>query len=132
MNTKILMSLSALFMAVLGLGAMFLPQELVAHYGGRPDGLAVLLIQVMGTLYLGFAVLNWMARANLIGGIYSRPVALGNFMHFAVAGITLLKAVNGGLRTGEILVVSAIYSALAVWFGWVVFTHPIPNKKVVG
>jgi hypothetical protein len=132
MNTKILMSVSALFMAVLGLGALFLPQELLARSGGRPDALVVLLIQVAGALYLGFALLNWTARSNLIGGIYSRPVAIGNFMHFAVAAITLLKAVMGGLRAGELLVVSAIYSVLAVWFGLVVFTHSIPEKKVVG
>jgi hypothetical protein len=125
MHTKLLMSLSALFMAILGFAATFAPQEILGHYGLSRGGPAVLLAQVAGALYLGFAVLNWTARANLIGGIYSHPVALGNFVHFGVVAIALLKVVAGGaLRNGEIIVGATIYSAFAVWFGVVVFTHP--------
>jgi hypothetical protein len=78
MNAKMLMSVSALFMTILGLGASFLPQEILAHYGSPTEGPGVLIIQIAGALYMGFAILNWMARANLIGGIYSRPVAFGS------------------------------------------------------
>jgi hypothetical protein len=122
MQTKLLMTLSALFMGVLGLAASFGPLEILGHYGFSGGGPDVLIIQVAGALYLGFAILNWTARANLIGGIYSRPVALGNFMHFAVVAVVLLKAVTAGFR--EILVAAIIYSVFAVWFGLVVFTHP--------
>jgi hypothetical protein len=124
MQTKLLMSLSALFMAVLGLGASFGPLEILGHYGFSGGGPDVLILQLAGALYLGFAILNWMARTTLIGGIYSRPVAVGNFMHFAVVAVTLLKAVSSGFRSSEILVASIIYSVFAVWFGLVVFTHP--------
>jgi hypothetical protein len=125
MNTKLLMSLSAIFMAVLGIAASFAPQEIVRHYGFSHAGLSVLPIQVAGALYLGFAILNWMARANLMGGIYSRPVALGNLLHFAVVTIALLKVMTGGLsRSGEIIVGSIVYLTFSVWFGLVVFTHP--------
>jgi hypothetical protein len=105
-----------------------MPQEILVHYGSSLDGRAVLVIQV-GALYLGFATLNWTARFNLIGGIYSRPVAFGNFAHFAVGAVTLLKALIGGSsRAIEIIVGSVIYSVLAIWFGLVLFTHPIKNK----
>ena len=125
MHTKILMSLSALFLGILGIGASFMPQEILAHYGARPMGLSVLLIQIVGSLYLGFAVLNWMARGVLMGGIYARPVALGNFLHFGVATLTAWKAVAGGTsRASEIIVGCAVYSVFAVWFGLVLFTHP--------
>jgi hypothetical protein len=125
MKTKALMSLSALLMAVLGLCASFLPQEILSYSGADPGkGLGVLLIQVVGALYLGFAMLNWMARANLIGGVYSRPVAMGNFVHFAVVAITLLKAIPGNSGSAPIIAGAAVYTAFAVWFGLVVFTHP--------
>jgi len=124
MNTKLLMSCSALFMAGLGVAASFLPQEIAAHFGAPPDSHMVLVIQIGGALYLGFAVLNWMAKAVLIGGIYSRPVVLGNFLHFAVVAITLLKALLGGFRGNEIIVGAAIYALFGVWFGFVLFTHP--------
>jgi hypothetical protein len=130
MNTKLLMSLSAVFMAALGGAATFMPQEILTRFGCPCGGAGVLVIQVLGALYLGFAMLNWMARSNLIGGIYSRPVAIGNLIHFAAVAITLLKAVAGGsLRTREMIVACVVYSALAVWFGLVVFTHPIAKSE---
>src|SRR5256885_11160647 len=81
MTSRTLMRVSALFMGVLGLCGTFLPQEILAYAGGAPRAFEVLAIQVAGALYLGFAFLNWMAQANLIGGIYSRPVAMGNVCH---------------------------------------------------
>ncbi len=124
MNTRILMALSALLMALLGLGATFLPQEILAWFGASPAGPGVLLVQVVGALYLGFAMLNWMSRANRIGGIYNRPIAVGNLLHFAVVAITLLKAVAGGSRDIAVLGGLAVYVLFAVGFGLVVFTHP--------
>ena len=130
MNTKLLMSLSAVFMAALGICATFLPQEILARAGCVCGGAGVLVIQVAGALYLGFAMLNWMARSNLIGGIYSRPVALGNLIHFAVVAITLAKAVAGSsLRTSETIAACIVYSAFALWFGLVVFIHPIRRSR---
>jgi hypothetical protein len=124
MNTKLLMSLSALFMAAMGIVASFMPQEIAAHFGLQPDSHLALIIQITGALYLGFAILNWMAKAVLIGGVYSRPVALGNFLHFAVVAITLLRALAGGLRANEVIIGAGIYSLFALWFGLVLFTQP--------
>ena len=132
MNTKLLMSLSALFMAALGLGASFLPQEIMLHAGNRGDGIGVLLVQALGALYLAFAALNWMARANLIGGIYSRPVALANFMHFAVLAVVLLKALLAGSHAPELVFFAVIYSVFAVAFGYVLFTHPAQVARSSG
>lgn len=115
-------------MAALGVAATFTPQEILARSGCPCGDVGVLVIQVLGALYLGFAMLNWMARSNLIGGIYSRPLAIGNLIHLAVVAITLAKAVAGGsLRTSETIAACVAYSAFAVWFGLVVFTHPIHN-----
>jgi len=121
MKTKILMASSALVMAALGVAATFLPQEIVAALGGGGGRTLPLLVQVLGASYLGFAMLNWMAKESLIGGIYSRPVSMGNFLHFAVAGIALVKAVVAGERAVAVLVCTAIYVVFAVAFGAVVF-----------
>jgi hypothetical protein len=117
MQTKLLMNLSAAWMALLGLIATFLPQEVLAHYGAAPDRHAALFLQVLGAAYLGFAMMNWMAREVLIGGIYSRPLAMGNMVHFVVGGLALVK--------GGLIVVALVYAAFAVWFGMVVFKHPL-------
>ena len=35
-----------------------------------------------------------MAKESLIGGIYNRPIAIGNFMHFAVGAMALIKIIT--------------------------------------
>jgi hypothetical protein len=45
----------------------------------------------MSALYFALSLMNWLARSNAIGGIYSRPVSIGNFVHFFVGTITLAK-----------------------------------------
>ena len=111
------MNLSAAWMALVGLIATFLPQEVLARYGAAPDRHAALFLQVLGAAYLGFAMMNWMAREVLIGGIYSRPLAMGNMVHFMVGGLALVK--------GGLVVVALVYAAFAVWFGFVMFRHPL-------
>lgn len=129
MNTRILMVLSALLMAILGVAGSFLPQELLFELGAPAEGLLVLVVQITGALYLAFSVLNWTARANLIGGIYSRPVALGNFLHFVMVTLALWKAVVDGQYEMAVIVGAVVYTAFAVSFGFVLFTHPRAVKQ---
>jgi hypothetical protein len=129
LNGRILMGLSALFMALLGAAASFFPQEIMAFSGAPPGGAGPLIPQIAGALYLGFAMLNWMARGNIIGGIYSRPVALGNFLHFFVVTIVLSKALIAGQRTPEIIVGAPLYAFFCVWFALVLFTGPVKSNS---
>ena len=124
MNTKILMMLSAVFLALLGLLTSYWPDKVLETHGTVPDNTTLLLLQMMGALYLGFAILNWTARGVLIGGIYARPLALGNFLHFAMVGVMLAKA---AISHGVIQLASSafVFSGFAIWFGIVLFTSPV-------
>ena len=132
MRTKLLMSLSALLLGALGVGASFLPHEILAFLGANPGRTGVLLVQVLGAAYLGFAMLNWMNRGNLMGGIYNRPAALGNFLHFVVVTITLLKALPGGGPGALTIAATTVYAIFACWFGLVLWTDPHGVKKAEG
>lgn len=127
MNTKYLMISSSIFMGVIGLFASFLPAEILNSVGLPSTVLPVLLLQITGALYLGFALMNWMAKAILIGGIYSKPLCIGNFLHFAVAGIALIKAAMNNPGVKYVLIATIIYSIFAILFGFVLFTSP---KKI--
>ena len=116
MKTRYLMTLSAAFLAMLGVGITFLPQELLAHVGAPSDGTVVLLIQMLGALYLGIAILNWMHRDSHIGGIYCRPVSMANFFNFALGGIPLVKWGVTHPIAIEVAVIALIYSIFGVWF----------------
>ena len=118
------MAASAAFTGTLGVAASSLPQEILTHAGTEPTPLAVLLVQAAGALYLGFAILDWMARGVLIGGVYARPVAMGNFLHFAAVAIALVKQLFA-LGSPLILALALAYGVFAGWYGMVLFTHPV-------
>ena len=123
-QTKYLMSFSALVMFALGVLLTFAPSEVIHAAGASQAPLLTAIAQACGALYLGFAVLNWMAKDNLIGGIYSRPVAMGNFLHFFATAIALLKSVSILPRSAGIVALVGLFCILAAGFGIVLFRHP--------
>ncbi|RYZ78994.1 MAG: hypothetical protein EOO68_39575 [Moraxellaceae bacterium] len=123
MNTRVLMAASAVFMAISGVIFSFLPHEILAFANAPVSEFTALIFQLTGALYLGFAMLNWSAKNNLIGGIYSRPLAFGNFLHFVAGGLALLKGAMTNGQT-EIWALAVVYLVFAALFGFVTFTHP--------
>lgn len=133
MQTKIMMTFSAAVLAALGIAFTFLPEELAVYLGSETELLFVILLQVLGALYLGFAMLNWMAKGSLIGGIYNRPICIANFAHFFIAAMALFKFLFRYPEQPLILwIVCAVYAGLAAWFGLTLFQHPLPvhQRKV--
>jgi hypothetical protein len=125
--TKALMMLSAIFLAIAGLITSYFPDKVLATHGTVPDGPTLLLIQMMGALYLGFALLNWTARGVIIGGIYARPLALGNFLHFAMVAVMLTREAfeHGAV---PLATSAAVFAAFAIGFGVVLFRPPVPRQ----
>jgi hypothetical protein len=119
------MSAAALVTGLLGLIGTFLPDMVLGRLGATESPLLLILVQVTGALYLGFAAVDWMARDNLIGGIYSRPVAIGNLMHFLVAGLAMIKVLAGTPGNPGLWILTLVYSLLAAGFGTILFRHPI-------
>jgi len=124
MKTRLLMMLSAVFLALLGLATSYFPEKVLATHGTVPDNTTLLLVQMMGAVYLGFAILNWTARGVLIGGIYARPLALGNFLHFAMVGVMLTKAAITH-SVMQLATSAFVFSVFAIWFGVVLFRGPV-------
>ncbi len=114
------MGSSALFMALLGSVTLFLPEETLTYLGADSIANASLTVSIMGAMYLGFAFLNWYTRSISIGGIYARPLAMGNFMHFAVGAVTLAKMFR--IDMPQLLIpIALIYVLFALAFGWILF-----------
>jgi len=124
------MTLSAMFLALLGIGGSFAPGELAAYAGGTADSFAVTVTQLAGAAWLAFALVDWAARGSMMGGIYGRPIALGNFAHFVIGGIVLAKVTLHGPASAALVAVTAAYLLLAAAFGWVLFVHdPLPSSS---
>jgi hypothetical protein len=128
MNTKPIMVLSAIFLAVIGLACTFMPQEITAFTGLGFTKIYQLQLQIMGALFFAFAMLNWMAKGAIIGGIYNKPIAIANFAHFFIGGVALVKAVVGTIHLHyTVWIIAAIYSIFAILFGIIFSRHPSQN-----
>lgn len=129
MNTKTLMAASAITMGVTGIILSFFPQEVLSCSSAAGANPAI--IQISGALFVGFAMLNWAAKANLIGGIYSRPVAIGNFTHFLIGSLALSKLVFNNITSTCTWIAAIVYSIFAVLFGYVLFINPVLKNKTI-
>ena len=129
MKTKLLMTASSVFMGLIGIALTFMPNEIIETIGQMPNEISTLTLQLTGALYFGFAMTNWMAKGVLIGGIYSRPLAIGNFSHFMIAGFALVKtSLNSDTSSPYILILTIFYVLFAILFGYITFTHPIKTQ----
>jgi len=105
-------------MGLIGIMATFLPQKTLTALEQNPTQVLTIIIQIMGALYLGFAFLNGMAKNVLIGGIYAKPLCIGNLAHFLIGGLALLKFImNSKLENRYLIILMIIYLLLAVAYG---------------
>lgn len=115
-------------MAVCGILFQFVPHEISNTFNVDSSGIVPLFVQIIGAMYLGFAMMNWMAKSVLVGGIYARPLAMGNLLHFTIGALALLKFAFSAPNLLSIWIATVIYSILAILFGIVLFTHPQKSK----
>lgn len=121
MNTKILMTSSSLFLALVGVSLLFVPDVLLSALGVSVTTQASVLVQMLGALFFSFALMNWTAKDSAIGGIYARPVSLANFSHFFSGALLLVKFLFSNPFSFPVLLVTLLYVVFAVIFYWLVF-----------
>ena len=131
MNTKSLMTSSAIILALIGISLIFLPKEILDYFELSVSDTLELLMQIIGSFYFAFAMLNWMSKGSLIGGIYNRPIALANWTHFFIAGLALIKGVLANPSLSYVIwSIAIIYSIFAILFGIVLFKNPVSENKI--
>ena len=123
MNTKILMTASAGVLGLAGLVAVFAPEFPLGALGVAPANFPAVVVQLLGTLYLSFASMNWLARGSAIGGIYARPISMANFTHFFIGALVLVKVLLAGGSSVLVVVSAGIYAVFALLFWWLAFKH---------
>lgn len=125
MTTKPIMLASALFLGISGIMLTFLPNEILGFLNLQSDRKLQLILQILGALYFGFAMLNWMTKESRIGGIYNRPIVVSNFAHFLIAALALVKAVFSAPELPQFfLLLTLAYVIFASLFGILLFRNP--------
>ena len=122
MNTKLWLTASALVMGAAGLAGTFMPHELLAAAHIASAGNLPLLVQLLAALLFAFAMSNWTARGSAIGGIYNRPLAIGNLTHFTIGALALAKAALAGHHDVIVIVAATVYVIFAIGFAAIFFS----------
>ena len=128
--TKTLMIISAIFLAVNGFVFSFFPNEISVLLTNDDNHIFTLILQILGALYLGFSYINWMSKNSLIGGIYNKPLLIGNLLHFLTASMALIKlAFKFENNLQLILSYTIIYCLFTLFFGYVFFSDPFKKPQ---
>ena len=130
MNTKLIMTTSAALLAVAGISLSFFPNEISNYIGLGVTKTPQLVIQALGALYFGFAMLNWMAKGSLIGGIYAKPLVVANLSHFMIGGLSLIKGViNIPNPPYQLVLLTGVYVICAAIGGFLFIRNPAFNAN---
>ena len=125
------MTLSAAVLGVIGIGLTFFPAEVLRYLGIGSSTPLLIILQLLGALYFGFAMLNWMAKGAIIGGIYNKPISVANASHFLIGGLALVKALISNPASPIFLwILGAIYLFFAICFGIIFNRHPANTQTV--
>jgi len=127
MNTKLLMTATAIVLGITGIALSFFPQEITILLDAHITTTLTIILQLLGALYFGFAMLNWLAKDSLLGGIYGRPIVAGNVTHFVIGALALLKVLS---QNHEIVILSAaiVCAVFGVLFSLVMYKNPIKKN----
>ena len=129
MHSKIAMTSASIVLGATGLLLIFLPQEIASTVEWSED--SAVLLQLIGATYFGFAMTNWMARGTLVGGIYGRPIVIGNLTHFLIGASIMVRLAIAAPSSFLVVVAAVIYVAFALIFGYMMSHHPIKEKNQV-
>lgn len=119
MNLRILRSIAAIYMGLVGLGLIFFPQAFGTG-AVPPDASPALIafLRLWGSPLLGIAVLNWMAR-NAEPSTTRNAIIGGNIVGFAaIAAMDVWGTFSGGRPVTKVFVVVHLLFAVAfIWVG---------------
>lgn len=81
--------------------------------------------QLVASGWFAVAMLNWMSRNTILGGIFGRPLVLTNLTVYVVTATTLWKAAALTAFPTAMLVASAMAAIMAIAYGWLMVRGPL-------
>ncbi len=99
MTLKTMLTISAIYLAVLGLGFMFAPREIgIGAVPADPSPALVAYLRIFGGPCVGIAVLNWLAR-HADPSAALDAIVLANIVGFgSVTAMDVWGVFSGGAR----------------------------------
>ena len=115
---------SAGVLAAGGVLLLFAPDEVMPALLPGASSAAQSLGQCLAAAWLAMAVLNWLQRNVVLGGIYGRPIVLANLTLYFVTAASLARPLLAGGMPQSLWVVFAPAAALALVYAALLFRGP--------
>jgi hypothetical protein len=80
--------------------------------------------QLLGAAWLGVAMLDWMHRTTLIGGIYGRAIVMANLVLYFVGATSLVRPLLRAGAPAAMWLVFAPFALLALVYGVLLYRGP--------
>jgi hypothetical protein len=119
MNTRTVLTLSAVVAVIFALGLLLMPAFMGTLYGTGTSPNQLLLARLFGAALLGFGVINWAARDMDYSAL--RPIILGNLVGDVVGFIVCVQGTLAGVMNSTGWLSVALYLLLALGFGYLQF-----------
>jgi hypothetical protein len=116
--TQKLMITNGLLNGITGLALIFLPADLLVLVDDSTSRLAILITSLLGAALFGIGMLNYLGRNAIFGGIYGKPILMGNLVFHTVVAINMVKFAwgSGGVLALISAVMGGCYMLFAVGF----------------
>lgn len=112
---------ATVILGAVGAALIFAPAEIASALGAANAPSVALLLQLYGAALFGLAMTGWMIKDAVVGGIFGRSYVVGNAAHAFVGAMALIRSAVSPGATPLLLVLTAIYSLLAVLFLYLMF-----------
>ncbi|MEA2560090.1 MAG: hypothetical protein QOH06_1594 [Acidobacteriota bacterium] len=114
---NLLLTASAAVYFVASVGAIFAGDELLKLAGAAGTSLELALLQLLGAAVFSLAMLNWMNRYSLMGGIFGRPLVVVNFANSAISALMLVHLARRDGVSTALGIALGFYALIALAFG---------------
>jgi len=108
---------SAVLYFAASVSAIFAGDELLDMAGAVGTPLELALLQLLGAAVFSLAMLNWMSRYSLIGGIFGRPLVVVNLANSAISALMLIQLARRAGVSAALGIALGFYALLALAFG---------------
>ena len=130
MKARFILVVSAIVLLVFGLGFIISPQWTMELFDITVEPGGILMTQLLGAGFVGFAILNWMAR-NVTVYEDASPILWANFFMNSIGFVVALLQRLDGLGNAWSWVPVALYLLFALAFGYCILVRSSIEKPMM-
>lgn len=121
MSSRTILTITSILLFATGGLAVFAADEVAGLMDLEVSFETRIFAEFAGIGMLALAIQNWMSRGRPIGGVYARPLGLGNLLFFSTSALTLGRYLVAETLPREMIAVCGVFALLALAFAWLVF-----------